>query len=141
MRKILVAMLALLLNACAALGPYGDPDRITAPFSSAPGDAARGRKVAIEREGGHCILCHALPEAEVKNAGDIGPSLAGVGSRLDAAQLRRRVADITVIKPDAVMPAFHRAADLLRVAQEYRGRPVLDVQQVEDLVAYLASLR
>jgi len=93
----------------------------------------------VAREGGHCVLCHAAPG--VGTAGNVGPSLAGVGSRLTAGQLRLRVADISRVKPDAVMPSFHRVEGLARVAPEYQGRPVLDGQQVEDVVAWLETLR
>ena len=113
-------------------------DRMETPLA-APGDAARGREVFISREGGHCVLCHAVPGVEV--AGNFGPALAGVASRLTPAQIRLRVADITRVNPDAVMPAFHRTAGLRRVAPEYRDRPVLSGQQVEDVVAWLSTLK
>ena len=106
---------------------------------AAPGDAARGREVFVSRDGGHCVLCHAVPG--VASAGDIGPSLGGVGGRLDAARLRLRVADITRVKPDATMPSFHRTEGLHRVASRYAGQPALSAQQVEDLVAYLGTLK
>ena len=93
----------------------------------------------MARDGGHCVLCHAAPGIDV--AGNVGPSLAGVGSRLTTGQLRLRVADISRVKADAVMPAFHRVDGLTRVAPEYQGKPVLDGQQVEDVVAWLETLR
>ena len=85
------------------------------------------------------MLCHAAPGIDV--AGNVGPPLGGVGTRLDPAQIRLRVADITRVKPDATMPSFHRVEDLRLVAAEYRGRPVLTGQQVEDVVAWLATLK
>jgi len=102
------------------------------------GDAARGREVFVSRDGGHCVICHKVPGAE---GGDFGPSLAGVGARFNAAQLRLRVADITKVKPDAMMPSFHRVEGLTRVAAQYAGRPALSAQQVEDVVAYLGTLK
>lgn len=93
----------------------------------------------MSREGGHCVLCHAVPGAAV--AGDVGPSLAGVGARLTAGQIRQRIVDITRINPEAVMPTFHRTEGLTRVASAYAGQPVLAAQQVEDLVAWLGTLR
>jgi len=103
------------------------------------GDAARGREVFISREGGHCVLCHAVPGVEV--AGDIGPQLGQIGSRYTAAQLRLRIADISKVRPLAAMPTFHQAQGLTRVAPVYAGKPVLSGQQVEDLVSYLGTLR
>ncbi|MEP7156493.1 MAG: sulfur oxidation c-type cytochrome SoxX [Betaproteobacteria bacterium] len=104
-----------------------------------PGDASLGREIFISREGGNCVLCHSAPG--VKASGNVAPPQDGVGSRLTAAQLRLRVADITRIKPDAAMPAFHRVNDLSQVASQYRGQPVLSAQQVEDVVAFLGTLK
>lgn len=120
-RKIYVAA-ALALCGCAATG-----------------DPGRGREVFLARDGGHCVLCHSAPG--IAKAGDVGPPLAGIGSRLTANELRIRVADISTVKPDALMPAFHRTQGLRRVAPAYRGKPVLSDEQLEDVVAYLATLR
>ena len=116
----------------------GASDRMDTPLAPA-GDAARGRAVFIEREAGHCVLCHAAPG--VQNAGDVGPHLAGVGSRLTPGQIRLRIADITRVNPQATMPAFHRTEGLNRVASRFAGKPILSAQQVEDLVAWLATLK
>ena len=121
---------------CAVQGPA--MDAIEKPFAAA-GDAQRGREVFVSREGGHCVLCHTVPG--VVQAGDIGPAMAGVGSRLTAAQIRLRVADITRVNPEAVMPAFHRTEGLHRVAAGHAGQPILSGQQVEDVVAFLSTLR
>jgi sulfur-oxidizing protein SoxX len=71
----------------------------------------------------------------------VGPPLGGIGSRLDAAELRARIADITKVYPDSVMPTFHRTEGLVRVAPQYAGKPVLDSQQVEDLVVFLGTMK
>lgn len=128
--------LTLLLSGCAA-APVAS-DRLETPFAPA-GDAVRGRDVFMQREQGHCVLCHAVPGAAI--AGNVGPSLAGVASRLAPAQIRLRIADITKVYPDSVMPTFHRTEGMVRVAPNLRGKPALDGQQVEDLVAYLSTLR
>jgi sulfur-oxidizing protein SoxX len=95
--------------------------------------------VFLSRDAGNCVLCHAAPG--VAAAGNIGPPVQGVGSRMTVAQLRLRVVDITRLNPDAAMPAFHRVEGLNQVASRYRERPVLDGQQVEDVVAYLGTLK
>jgi sulfur-oxidizing protein SoxX len=135
--RILLALpFALVIVSCAASKPLADS--LETPLAPA-GDAARGRDVFVSREGGHCILCHAAPG--VGTAGNVGPSLAGVGARLTPGQLRLRIADMPRVNPDAAMPAFHRGEGLVRVAPEYRGKPALSGQQVEDLVAWLSTLR
>lgn len=121
-----------------ALAMAGANDAIETPLAAA-GDATRGRETFVARDGGNCVLCHSAPGVSV--AGNVGPSLAGVGARLTSAQIRLRIADITRVNPDATMPAFHRLEDAPRVAANYAGRPALDAQQVEDLVAYLGTLK
>jgi L-cysteine S-thiosulfotransferase len=141
-------MLTLLLaahNAAFAqspLVPYTVKDgAIAKPFTNEPGVAARGHSIAMDRDLGNCTLCHALPDMGKAVAGNIGPPLAGVGARLGAGQLRLRLTDSTLINPDSVMPAYHRVEGLTNVAAQYRGKPALTAQQVEDLVAYLQTLR
>lgn len=107
--------------------------------ASVSGNVERGRAVFVEREQGHCVICHAAPGVAV--AGDVGPSLAGVGSRLTPGEIRASVADITLLKPDAAMPAFHRTDNLSRVASNHAGRPILSEQQLEDVTAWLLTLR
>jgi sulfur-oxidizing protein SoxX len=136
MPDVLCPLIILTVSACAT--SVATLDAIEQPFA-ATGDPGRGREVFTSREGGHCVLCHSLPGIDV--AGDVGPSLAGVGTRLTPAQIRLRVADITRVNPNAVMPSFHRTEGLHAVAPERRGKPVLSGQQVEDVVAWLATFK
>lgn len=137
--RILLSALALaaapFMPGCAAL----PVDVMPTPLTDVPGDALRGRAVAVSREGGNCVLCHAVPGEST--AGDIGPPLAGVGARLSVAALRLRVVDITRVNPEAAMPAFHRTDGLDAVAARHVGQPLLSAQQVEDVVAFLGTLR
>jgi sulfur-oxidizing protein SoxX len=106
-----------------------------------PGDPARGRALVVARESANCVLCHAVPDPAVRFSGNVGPSLAGVGTRLSQAQLRLRVVDNTRVNPATIMPSYYRTQDLDRVASSYAGKPVLTAQQVEDVVAWLATLQ
>ncbi len=130
-----VTTVALLLGGCTSIPAH---DSLEVPLAPS-GDATRGREVFVSRDEGHCVLCHEVPGAEA--FGNVGPSLLGVGSRLSVAQLRLRVADITKVDPGAVMPTFHRVDGMTRVAPQYQGKPALTGQQVEDVVAWLATLR
>jgi sulfur-oxidizing protein SoxX len=123
----------------AALGYTVQSDSIPQSLASQPGDAARGRKIVAGREG-NCLLCHAIPETGERFMGNLAPPLSGVGRRLSAGQLRLRVADPTRVNPDAVMPAYYRTDGLDKVAEAYRGKPILGAQQIEDVVAYLVTL-
>jgi sulfur-oxidizing protein SoxX len=115
----------------------GIPDSI----SGSAGDASRGRTLIIARDAANCVLCHAISDPGVRFAGNLGPSLDGVGGRMSVAQLRLRVADSLRIEPDTIMPSYYRVEGLDRVSGAYRGMPILDAGQVEDIVAYLATLQ
>lgn len=116
---------------------------MTKPLTNVPGDVARGKAVAVNSDMGNCLICHQMPIAEVPEgaAGDIGPDLAGVGSRLSVPELRQRVVDPKAINPETVMPAYYVANGLYRVQHRYEGKTILTAQQVEDLVAYLETLK
>lgn len=107
----------------------------------AAGDAARGAAIAASRQQGLCVLCHALPGQPAPFQGDIGPPLAGVGARLSAEQLRQRLLAPEQFNPETVMPSYGRTDGLQRVAPALRGRPLLSPTQVDDVVAWLASLK
>ncbi len=113
-------------------------DAIPKPLTAEPGDPTRGRKLVVDRDAAGCVLCHAVPGESL--SGNIAPTLAGAGSRLSPAQLRLRVVDSTRVVPNTPMPAYYRIDGLKQVAAAYRGKPVLSAQEVEDVVAYLATL-
>ena len=115
-------------------------DAILAPLAGRSGDAARGRRIVLDREVGNCLACHRLPEPAERFQGELGPDLAAVGRRLSAGQIRLRVVDQAQVNPRTIMPPYHRVDGLRRVAERYRGKPVLNAGEVEDVVAYLASL-
>nr|WP_302474346.1 sulfur oxidation c-type cytochrome SoxX [Roseococcus sp. MDT2-1-1] len=115
-------------------------DAIEAPLDGLQGDPVRGEAVVRNRETANCLICHAIPDTAERFMGEIGPPLAGVGSRLSPGQIRLRVVDPTLWNPQAIMPAYHRTEGLVRVDPRYRDHPVLSAQEVEDVVAYLSAL-
>lgn len=118
-----------------------DGDGIAAPLAERVGDAARGRALVVARDPANCMLCHTIPDGDVATAGDVGPSLAGIGSRMTLAQLRLRVVDERSVERDSVMPSYYRVDGLRDVAPRWRDKPILSADQVEDIVAYLATLK
>lgn len=116
-------------------------DAIPQPLTATPGDPARGRAIVVNRQTGLCLLCHGGPFPEERFQGNVATSLAGAGSRWTAGQLRLRIVDSRRLNPDSPMPAFHRSEGLQRVGPAWRGQPILDAQQVEDVVAFLLTLR
>ena len=126
----------------AALVPYAVVgDAIPAPLTAEPGDPARGRAVVVDRRAGLCLLCHSGPFPEEPFQGDLAPDLAGAGSRWSAGQLRLRLVDSRRLDPLTIMPADYRVDGLERVGAAWRGRPILSAQEIEDVVAFLATLR
>ena len=140
-------LLAVLLAAGAAAGAQGvvpytvQGDGIPQPLAGLRGDAQRGRAIVASRQQGLCLLCHAAPIPEERFQGDLAPDLAGAGARHTPAQLRLRVVDPRALNPSSFMPAFHAATQPSRVGAAWAGKPILSAQQVEDVVAWLATLR
>jgi L-cysteine S-thiosulfotransferase len=115
-------------------------DAIEAPLAGLSGDWARGEAIVRSRETANCLICHTIPDERERFMGDVGPPLAGVGTRLSPGQIRLRLVDPTLLNPQAVMPAYHRVQGLVRVDERYRDQPALHAQEIEDVVAYLAAL-
>jgi sulfur-oxidizing protein SoxX len=116
-------------------------DAIPRPLASRPGDATRGRAIVANRSVGLCLLCHSGPIPEERFQGTLAPSLAGAGTRWSQAQLRLRIADGARLNPDTIMPPYYRTTDLQHVAKGFEGKTILTAEQVEDVVAYLATLK
>ncbi|WP_281019042.1 MULTISPECIES: sulfur oxidation c-type cytochrome SoxX [unclassified Minwuia] len=147
------ALLLAVIGACCTLVPAraqqcsdlvaqfvvreGGIDR---PLCGRAGDAARGRVIVAGRQG-NCLACHAAPIPEQAFHGDIGPPLHGVAGRLSEAELRLQVVDATRINEETVMPPFHRVAGLTGVRRDRVGQPLLSAMEVEDVIAYLLTLK
>jgi sulfur-oxidizing protein SoxX len=139
MRRALA--LALLLPSIASAQVGAQVDSMPKPLTDAPGDVARGRAIVANRTVGLCLLCHSGPIPEERFQGNLAPSLAGAGSRSTPAQLRLRIADAARLNPDTIMPSYFRVDGLSRVAKNFQGKTILSAQQIEDVVAYLATLK
>ena len=139
---IAAALLALPGPAGAqALRPYAIVgDAIPEPLTNARGDVARGRALVVERSS-TCILCHSGPFPEQKFQGDLAPDLSGSGSRSSEGQLRLRLVDAARLNAATIMPTYYRVDGLHHVGTAWRGKPILSAEQIEDIVAYLITLR
>jgi sulfur-oxidizing protein SoxX len=116
-------------------------DSIPEPLTGKPGDPARGRTIVATRQQGLCLLCHSGPVPEERFQGNLAPTLAGAGSRWSTGQLRLRLVDAQRLNPDTIMPPYYRLSGLARVAPGFAGKTILTAEQVEDVVAYLATLK
>jgi sulfur-oxidizing protein SoxX len=115
-------------------------DAIPASLTGTAGDAARGRALVLNRSS-TCILCHSGPFPEEKFQGDLAPDLSGSGARWSEGQLRLRIVDASRLNPATIMPSYYRTDGLVRVGAAWRGKPILSAEQIEDIVAYLTTLR
>jgi sulfur-oxidizing protein SoxX len=131
----------LLCCAIAQAEPVVVDDGIPQPLTATPGDAVRGRAIVASRQTGLCLLCHSAPIAEERFQGNLATDLAGAGARWSEAQLRLRLVDARRLNPASTMPAYYRIDGLQRVGEAWQGRTVLSAQQIEDVVAYLRTLR
>jgi len=115
-------------------------DSIPASLTGAKGDPARGRAIVANRQLGLCLLCHSGPFPEERSQGDLAPDLRSA-ARLTEGEIRQRIVDSTRINPQSIMPAYYRTEGLERVAPAYRGKTILSAEQIEDVVAYLTTLK
>ncbi|PYN18252.1 MAG: sulfur oxidation c-type cytochrome SoxX [Candidatus Rokuibacteriota bacterium] len=125
----------------ASGGAVRAQDSIPTSLTGAKGDPARGRAIVTNRQLGLCLLCHSGPFPEERFQGDLAPDLAGAGKRWSEGQLRLRIVDSSRITPTSIMPAYHRTDGLVRVAPAWRDKPVLNAEQIEDVVAFLTTLK
>ena len=114
---------------------------LPAPLTDRPGDTERGRRIVLDRERGDCVVCHALPLPARRFHGTVGLPLDNIGNRYTAAELRLRLLDPKALNPRSIMPAYHTVEGLHSVLEAYRGKPILTAQEIEDVVAYLLTLR
>lgn len=147
MKRLLWALCASASVASAAplVQPYTVAgDAIEKSLTGKPGDASRGAELIQQRHKSLCLLCHAGPFPDRHLQGTLAPDLAGVGERLSAGQLRLRIVDMKRLNPDSIMPAYYGIVtntNDTRVAAGWRDKPVLTAEEIEDLVAYLQTLR
>jgi sulfur-oxidizing protein SoxX len=125
-----------------ALRPYAIVgDAIPASLTGAKGDPARGKAIVLNRQVGLCLLCHSGPFPEERFQGNMAPDLKGTGSRWSEGELRLRLVDARKLNPDTIMPPYYVVDGMNRVARSFRGKPILTAEQIEDVVAFLATLK
>ncbi len=128
-------------NTAQTAVPGSSEGALPQSLTGAPGDAVRGRAIVSNRQLGLCLLCHTGPIPEERFQGNLAPDLAGAGKRWSVGQLRLRMVDARALNPQTIMPSYHRSDGLNRVAPVWAGATMLTAQQIEDVVAYLLTLR
>jgi len=133
--KVLLLVLPFLF-----FGKAFGADEIPASLTGAKGDPQRGRAIVANRQVGLCLLCHSGPFPEERFQGNLAPDLRAAAG-LTEGEIRLRLVDPARANPQTIMPAYYRTEGLTRVAPSYRGKPVLSAEQIEDVVAYLLTLK
>ena len=116
-------------------------DAIPASLTGARGDPARWKAIVLNRQVGLCLLCHSGPFPEERFQGNMAPDLKGSGARWSEGELRLRLVDARRLNPDTIMPPYYVIDGMNRVAPAFRGKPILTAEQIEDVVAFLATLK
>ena len=137
----MTSAVAAIVAAASMLGVAHAQDAIGQSLTGAKGDPARGRAIIASRQVGLCLLCHSGPFPDERFQGNLAPDLRGAGARWSEGQLRLRIVDSSRINPASIMPAYHRTEGLVRVGPAWRGKPILTAEQIEDVVAFLMTLR
>ncbi|MBT8550129.1 sulfur oxidation c-type cytochrome SoxX [Polynucleobacter paneuropaeus] len=114
---------------------------INDPLSDQVGDPIRGRAIVLSRQTGLCILCHNGPFPEEQFQGNLAPELGASVSHYTAAQLRARLVNPAYFNPSTIMPAYYRSEGFTRVAPKYAGQTILSGQEIEDVIAFLQTLK
>jgi L-cysteine S-thiosulfotransferase len=132
---------ALLLVSVVTLSGARAQTSLPQSLTGVAGDPAKGRAIVVERQKGLCLLCHSGPFPEERFQGDLAPSLAGVGARMSEGEIRLRMVDSTKVNPNSIMPPYYRSEGLERVGANYRGKTLLQPQEIEDVIAFLMMLK
>jgi sulfur-oxidizing protein SoxX len=115
-------------------------DEIPVPLTGAKGDPVRGRALVANRQVGLCLLCHSGPFPEERFQGNLAPDLKNA-ARLSEGEIRARIVDPRRSNPASIMPAYYEISGRTRVAPSFRGKTILTAEQIEDIVAYLLTLK
>ncbi|WP_425079728.1 sulfur oxidation c-type cytochrome SoxX [Ruegeria denitrificans] len=128
---------------------YGEYGEVEASLTGTVGDAANGALIVGDKSKGNCVACHAVSAlADIPFQGEVGPTLDGAGDRWSEAELRGLVANAKMTFEGTVMPAFYKDDGYIRPGDAYTGKAptepltsILTAQEIEDVVAFLATLK
>ena len=155
MRLISSIFAVTVLGIAPALAEAPAPDdvvfedgAVAQSLTGTPGDVDAGR-VLMDRGAGNCVACHEVTAlSNLPFHGNVGPVLDGVADRWSEAELRGIVANAKIMFPETIMPSFYRTSGYTRPGNAFTGKaaegelePLLSAQQVEDLVAFLMTLK
>ena len=141
------ALAAVLLGVCTLSLAYSaqaqtwSGDSIVNPLTTSQGNAVNGRAIVASRQTGLCLLCHSGPFPEERFQGNLAPDLASSVGQQSEGQLRARLVDPSRVNPGTIMPSYYRTEGFTRVAPKLEGQSILSGQEIEDVLAFLMTLK
>jgi sulfur-oxidizing protein SoxX len=152
MRRTITAIAAVAVCAVAGMARAGEiapadvafeDMAVATSLTGAPGNPEEGAKALANRGLGNCLACHAVAALTKEQFhGDVAPALDGVADRWSPEELRAIVVDAKqVFSDETMMPGFYSLNLGKDVRKDLAGKTILTAQQVEDVVAYLATLK
>lgn len=147
---MLLATASSIISINRALANPVTPDKvkivggeIKSPLTQKAGDPKKGRNWFANRKFGNCLACHANKDMSHEQFhGEIGPSMDEVALRYSPSQLRAILVDArSVFGNQTIMPGFYTLEGGKRIAKKFKGKTILSGQQVEDIIAYLQTLK
>jgi sulfur-oxidizing protein SoxX len=141
MKRVIFIELLIFLVFRVAHAQTLPADGVSQPLTDSPGDPIRGKAIVMSRQTGLCLLCHGGPFPEERFQGNLAPDLAMSSAHLSIPQLRARIMDPSRFHPNTIMPSYYRDDHLYRVAPKFIGQTILSGQEIEDVIAFLASLK
>lgn len=128
---------------------FAENGAIAESLTGAAGDAAVGAQQYSDRTLGNCAACHVnADQPDVPFQGNIGPALDGAATRWSEAQLRGIVSDAKHTFPGSMMPSFYKVTGFIRPGIEFTSKPadeplppIMNAEQIENMVAYLLTLK
>jgi len=122
---------------------FTDENAVEQSLTGKPGDPVAGSKVFANRKLGNCLACHAnADQNDQPFHGEVGPELNGVADRWSEQELRAIVINSKVaFGNQTIMPSFYRQKNGARTMEKFEGKTILSAEQVEDVVAYLLTLK
>ena len=139
----LASALTLAVSATAGTVEYKiEDDAIKTSLTGKPGDPANGKKAFLNRKKGNCLACHVVSSLKDQPFhGEVGPPLDGAASRWSEGEIRLRIVNPKVLNEDTIMPSFYKSDGFHRVLKKFKGKTVISAQEVEDIVAYVMTLK
>lgn len=124
------------------LQPYTIVDyAVPEPLTEKPGDPVAGKQIFVHRKKGNCLTCHTAPIPEEQFHGTVGPDLQGVADRMTEAQMRLRIVNPRYVNPETTMIPMYTIEPQVQVKDSFEGKAILTAQEVEDVIAYLMTLK